>query len=215
MILGNKIEYIPTAVQKAGRGAGIVRQCPQYSGEFHYWIDAETSKNIVRHYKKVDEINKQKGTNSILQARTRAEANLPPPIRHNHSVDLSTFRVLKGSSPENTLGLVKDIVRNIFHQTFRSPQKAENSNFYTTSMNRTSEIAVLTDAVKKVPGAYGTNAGQKTYRRFLPCYKDLSNESSLHIVIPLIDPSYTQEMKDRLDREYSQYFVQVPQEGDF
>lgn len=215
MIMGNKIEHIPTAVQKAGRGAGIIRQCPQYPGEFNYWIDKETSSHILRHYKKVDTVNELRGSNSILQAVSHANALLPE-INHNHSVNLSIFRVIRGSTPKETLQIVKNIVEKIFNQTFRAPQKSrEFPTFLATSLNNKSEKVDLLEAIKKVPGAWGSNNGIKTYRRFMASYKDLNDDLSLHCVIPLIDPAYTEEMKNILEEDYQQYFVTIPQEGNF
>ncbi len=77
MILGNKIDDIAVAVQKAGRGAGIIRQCPQYPGQFTYWIDEVTAKNIEHHYKKVDAINELDGANTMQQAIERAKEIVP------------------------------------------------------------------------------------------------------------------------------------------
>ena len=216
MIMGNKIEHIPTAVQKAGRGAGIIRQCPQFPREFHYWIDNETSSHINRHYQKVDKVNELRGTNSILQAVTHAEA-LIPIVRRNHDIDPNTFRVIKGSNSDETLQITKDIIKDIFGESFRKPQITEG--FYKTSLNNTSTVVSLFDAVKKVPGAYGTNIANgertRTYRRFLPSYKNIDDPNTLHCVIPLIDPSYTQEQKDRLNAEFAGYIVTIPQEGDY
>lgn len=100
--MGNKIEHIPTAVQKAGRGAGIIRQCPQYSGQFHYWIDSFTSSFIEHHYKMVDKANELKGTNSLIQAVSHAKslvhrvpASAPKEWEHN-----SWLFNLEGQTPE-------------------------------------------------------------------------------------------------------------------
>ena len=212
MCMGNKIEHIPTSVQKAGRGAGIIRQCPQYPGEFHYWLEDSTSRNIERHYKKVDAVNSLKGTNSMLQAITRAEASIPE-VRHNHNVDESLFRVLRGSTAAETLRLMKRIITEIFKESFRKPQRDNASGKYKTSLNNESHVVELLEGVKKVPGAYGTNHGSKTFRRYLPCYRDMSDENSLCCVIPLIDPAYTTEMKGRLDLLFSSNFVSVPKDG--
>jgi hypothetical protein len=69
IILG-RIEDKNTAVQKAGRLAGIIRQCPQYYGKCTYWTDERTQLDILRHNKIVDEANKITGC-SALQAVTR------------------------------------------------------------------------------------------------------------------------------------------------
>ena len=217
-ILGGKIEDLATAVQKAGRGAGIIAQCIQYSGEFHYWLEEETSKMIERHYKKVDTANKQPGANTILQSVTRANEiileNEPPEIIRNHNVDPNTYTVVRGNAPGHTLNIVKDIVNNIFKQNYRTPTiKEEDAGFYPTSLNDTRSVAKLIDAVKKVPGAYGTNHGEKTYRRFYPCYSNFADNSSLYCVIPLIDPSYSEEMKVLVREKYSHFIYDVPQVG--
>jgi len=211
MCMGNKIEHIPTAVQKAGRGAGIIRQCLQYPGVFHYWVDDSTSRNIERHYKKVDVVNVLKGANSMIQALARAEASVPV-VQHNHDVDVNLFRVLRGVNNTETLNIMKRIITEIFHESFRTPQR-DASGKYKTSLNNESHVVELLEAVKKVPGSYGTNRGSKTYRRFLPCYRDMGDDNSLCCVIPLIDPVYTDDMKQKLDTEFQSKFVSVPRYG--
>ncbi len=213
MILGNKIEDNATAVQKAGRGAGIIRQCPQYAGEFTYWVDEETAHKIERHYKKVDVVNELVGSNTMQQAFEQAEEAVPL-IRKNHSVDLSTFRVIRAATDEETLAITKRIVTELFAESYRKPRVDEVSGKYKTSLNAISEVAGLLDAIKKVPGSYGSHTGsdgkEKVYRRFLPSY----HADKLCCVIPLIDPAYTQDMKQRLDTVFGEYFMEVPQIGD-
>lgn len=214
MIMGNRIEHIPTAVQKVGRGAGIIIQCPQWSGEFHYWIDSETARHVEHHYKKVEKVAELSGTNTMLQAVTHA-CVLVPLVRHNHDVDKTLFRVVHGTTPEHTLEIVRDIITKVFgKEPPRRPQRDDASGLFKTSLNQKSEVVKLLDAIKKVPGAYGTNNGIKTYRRFYPAYSNIPNANSLHCVIPLIDPSYTDAMKVRIDTEYREYLKEVPQEGD-
>jgi hypothetical protein len=226
MIMGNKIEHIPTAVQKAGRGAGIIRQCPEYPGEFTYWVDAETATAIEHHYKKVDKVNSLPGTYSVLDAVLKAKTLLPMKKRV-HEVDPETYRVIKGNSPTHTLELTKKILTNILGCTFSKPRRTDISDkherehggtFYQTSLNSGSEIASLIKAVKKVPTAWGTNKGGKTYRRFYPCYEKDTDHTTLHCVIPLIDEEYTSVMKSaikaRIDSEFGDYLVDVPQEID-
>lgn len=210
MIMGNRILDRSQATQKAGRGAGIIRQCPQYPGKFTYWIDDDTARMVEHQYKKVEKLNEISGTNTIQQAVQQAEA-LVPLVRRNHSVDPSLYRVIYSPMPRETMDITKRIVEGIFGQTFRTPMRDESTGKFKTSLNSESEVAALFDAVKKVPGSYGTNKGTLTYRRFLPSYKD----NILYVVIPLIDPAYTEEQKARLDTEFSEYIVEVPQEGQF
>jgi len=44
-------------------------------------------------------------------------------------------------------------------------------------------VVSLRDAVKKVPTAYGTNKGVKTYRTCYPCYVDTAQKTSLRFVV--------------------------------
>jgi len=71
------IEDKDTAVQKAGRLAGIIAQCPQYPGSLTWWTSESTGNQIDRHCRIVDSANEQMGVNTVLQAFTRAKAATP------------------------------------------------------------------------------------------------------------------------------------------
>jgi hypothetical protein len=220
MIMGNKIVHIPTAVQKAGRLAGIIRQCPQYPGEIHYWIDEITSEHIMCHYQKVDAVHILPGSSSMIQAITHASAIIPPIQQQNHNVDENTFRVVRGANNSETMEITKKIIMKVFKKTFRLPHREPESGKYKTSLNDRSDVATLLEAVKGVPGTYGTNSGVTTYRRYLACYKDLSDPNSLCCVIPLLDPKYKMvnpvENKTTiqiLDDKFEDKFIQVPKRG--
>ena len=71
------VEIKETAVQKAGRLAGIVAQCPQYPLNLTWWTDTETAMVAKRHYEIVDATNKQGGCNTIVQALERAKIAVP------------------------------------------------------------------------------------------------------------------------------------------
>lgn len=68
-----RIENRASAVQKAGRGAGIIAQCDQYIGSVTYWTDQATANAIITHNKRVDHVNKQYGCNTMLQSMTKAK----------------------------------------------------------------------------------------------------------------------------------------------
>jgi len=78
VILGH-IDDTSKAVQKAGRGAGIIGHSPQYHGAVDYWTDAATAELIKRHNTIVDATNEEQGSNSVLQAKRHAEARNPAP----------------------------------------------------------------------------------------------------------------------------------------
>ncbi len=210
LILGNRIDDLASAVQKVGRGAGIIAQCPQYPGSFTYWLEQENADDIITHYRKVDKVNRLQGANSMLQAVERAKGEIPV-IRRNHNVDPNTYRVVKGTTPAETLEIMKNIITKVFGGRFRTPK--EQGGYYITSLNTKTEKVSLLNAVSKVPTAYGTNEGTKTYRNFYPCYSKMEDPASLYCVIPLIDPSYTERQKTMLDADYNQYFHLVPKEG--
>jgi hypothetical protein len=79
MILG-RIDEKDTAVQKAGRLAGKVAQCPQYPGTLTWWTDEKTAHNILYHNNVVDEANTKCGY-SALQALTCAKSTVPIPVK--------------------------------------------------------------------------------------------------------------------------------------
>jgi hypothetical protein len=78
LILG-QVEDKNTAVQKAGRLAGIIKQCPQYPGQLHYWTNERTARLVVHHNQVVDAANALPGAYSTLQAMTRAREQVPEP----------------------------------------------------------------------------------------------------------------------------------------
>jgi hypothetical protein len=86
MILG-KIEDANTAVQKAGRLAGIIGQCAQYYGKCTYWTDERTQRDILRHNRIVDEANKLCGC-TVLQAVTRGTVKVDEILPIQEPVDI-------------------------------------------------------------------------------------------------------------------------------
>ena len=82
MILG-RVDDKDTAVQKAGRLAGVVAQCPQFPGTLTWWTDEKTKQSVTRHNSVVDQANTKRGC-SALQAMTRAEAAVPARDNAHH-----------------------------------------------------------------------------------------------------------------------------------
>jgi len=204
-ILG-RIEDKNTAVQKAGRLAGIIANSPQYPGSIHYWTDEHTENLIRRHNTIVDISNTISGC-SVLQAVKHAE-NKTPVVKVNHSVDLNTFLVYKDEE------IVRKVCDELGYQyrSVKPSTEGENAGFRETSLNTTTTKVSLLDAIKKVPTAYGTNKGVVTYRTCYPCYKDINDIGSLHFVVivrPDTDPTKLQKVKT------SYPSVIIPQEGTY
>ncbi len=77
----SKIENKASAVQKAGRGAGIIADCPQYCGSVTYWTDAKTAELVCQHNKIVDITNDLSGL-SASQAYKHA-TEITPSVKKN------------------------------------------------------------------------------------------------------------------------------------
>jgi hypothetical protein len=86
-ILGH-VHRQETAVQKAGRCAGIIAQSPNYCGHVHYWTDSKTAELVLMHNKKVDQMNGLAGAFTARQADARARSQMvqprAPPVRNYH-----------------------------------------------------------------------------------------------------------------------------------
>ena len=217
-ILG-RIEDKDTAVQKAGRLAGIIGGSPQYPGETHYWTDEYTENLIRRHNTIVDNSNGLSDGCSILQAVMEAEKMTPAEII-NHRVDMETFLVY---TDEET---VRKVCATL-HYEYRSTKPSTtgpNIGFRETSLNTKKNKVTLLDAIKKVPTAYGSNNNVTTWRVCYPCYKDIDDKESLHFVI-IIRPdviitgeknSHSEQQRQIVAEIRKQYpDIIIPQEGAF
>ena len=205
VILG-RIEDKNTAVQKAGRLAGIIGNSPQYPGTTHYWTDDHTEQLIRRHNTIVDKSNTNTGC-SVLQAVKHAE-NTTPIIKANHRVNLESFLIYTN---EQIVRKVCEIL-DYQYRSVKPSTEGENIGFRETSLNTGTTKVSLLDAIKKVPTAYGTNKGIVTYRTCYPCYKDINDINSLHFVIiirPGTDNSKIQIVKEKYPS------IVIPQEGEY
>jgi hypothetical protein len=92
MILG-RIEDTSTAVQKAGRLAGIIAQCPQYNGKLYFWTDNYTSIRIRIHNEKVDITNTLSGCSAIQSINHANDMmpNIPTPLP-DHVIHYELFK---------------------------------------------------------------------------------------------------------------------------
>ena len=94
-ILGS-IKDAATAVQKAGRLAGIIAHSPQYSGNIHYWCDMETEQLVRTHNKMVDYMNENKG-GSVIDAFTTAKERAEDELKLKYKKNTSTCKPKKDS----------------------------------------------------------------------------------------------------------------------
>lgn len=115
------------------------------------------------------------------------------PDMKDKEVDINLYRVYS----------VEEIVRNVckllgYHFV---PAKENNEGFKETSLNNKTHVVSLRDAVKKVPTAYGTNNGVRTYRTYYPCYIDTADKSSLRFVV-IIRPGTDGVKLEECDKKY-------------
>jgi len=82
------------------------------------------------------------------------------------------------------------------------PVKNNSDGFKETSLNRKKDIVSLKDAISKVPSAYGTNNGIKTWRTCYPCYVDVTNNETLRFVVIIRPETHINKVKNEVDTLY-------------
>jgi len=115
------------------------------------------------------------------------------PIVPDEKIDINLYRIYDD----------EDIVRSVckilgYHYV---STKDNTDGFKETSLNNKTSVVSLQDAVKKVPTAYGTNNGVKTYRTYYPCYVDTSNNTTLRFVVILRPGTDVVKIKE-CDKKY-------------
>ena len=205
LILG-RIEDKDTAVQKAGRLAGIIGNSPQYPGETHYWTDEYTEQSIRRHNIIVDKSNFNTGC-SVLQAVEHAK-NITPVIKVNHRVDSKLFRVY--DSEESMRNVIKELG---FTTKIAKP---DEEGFIKASLFTESGRLDLLKVIKAVPTGITSGGGKdgvKISRSVWACYKDTNNNSTLRFVVLLPPDKVSEEKIKAIDSKYPS--IIIPQEGEY
>jgi hypothetical protein len=109
-------------------------------------------------------------------------------------VDTKLYRIY---SDEN---VVRNVCKTLLYHYVSTKDNADG--FKETSLNATHAVASLRDAVKKVPTAYGTNNGIKTYRTYYPCYVNTTDNTSLRFVV-IIRPGTDETKLAICDAKYA------------
>jgi len=107
------------------------------------------------------------------------------PVVKDEEVDTNLYRIYSDEE------VVRSVCRILGYDYVSTKENIDG--FKETSLNKKRSVVSLLDAVKKVPTAYGTNKGIKTYRTYYPSYVDTTNKSSLQFVV-IIRPG-TDKMK--------------------
>jgi hypothetical protein len=171
--------------KKRGPGSPHVFTNVELIKQYIAWIDAKGDFSKVKEYTSA-QLSVKNGRITKSRKTFAHESNValgkePETTIENHDVDLDTFLVY---TDEN---IVKDVCRLLGYNYMSVSPKTTgpNKGFRETSLNAAATKVSLIDAIKKVPGAYGTNKGLVTWRTCLPCYKDINDSTSLHFVVIL------------------------------
>ena len=97
------------------------------------------------------------------------------PVVKDEEVDINLYRIYSDE------GVVRNVCKLLGYHYVST--KDNTDGFKETSLNNKTSVVSLRDAVKKVPTAYGTNNGVKTYRTYYPCYVNTTDKTSLRFVV--------------------------------
>jgi hypothetical protein len=197
MILG-RIENVSRAVQKAGRLCGIIGDSPQYTGSIHFWTDKYTSDKIIEHNRMVDAANQ-------LEYVPIAEAVSEGTVNTHENYTTEDFLVYDCWETVKTV-----CSKDYFGYKIRKSTATDGRGFLVTSLNTKCKAVSLLDAIAHVPTAYGTNEGEKTYRTYFPCYKNLDDKDTLHFVVVLRSTTSSTTI-DQVKAEFPP--IQIPRFG--
>lgn len=118
---------------------------------------------------------------------------------NENNVDKDTYRIYDNED------IVKKVC-SILRYTYRTT-KNNSQGFKETSLNRKKEVVSLTDAISKVPTAYGYNNGEKTWRTYYPCYVDVTNNETLRFVVIIRPETDINKVKNEIDNVYLSYQI--------
>lgn len=215
LVLGT-VKIKETAVQKAGRLAGIIGQCPQYPMRgLTWWTDDETAHEVTRHYKTVDETNRQSGGRSIQDANDIAKveiANASPMPNRTPTVSKGDDRIKY--CIVNCGKIAMELHEGLYGAKFRKT-KPVNGFYYTTTPEQKQHARVMTvsEVIATIPRTGGAKATEhkahRGARRLMLCYDDPSNADSLRYVIivhpDVIERAIELKRNDRLHTVLTQH----------
>jgi len=115
-------------------------------------------------------------------------------VMKDEEVDINLYRIY---ADEDVVRAVSKMLGYYYVST-----KDNADGFKETSLNNKTSVVSLRDAVKKVPTAYGTNNGVKTYRTYYPCYVDTTDTTSLRFVV-IIRPGTDESKVAECDAKFT------------
>jgi hypothetical protein len=195
MILG-RITEKDTAVQKAGRLAGIIASCPQYSGQIHYWTDESTARAIREHNEKVDFANRQPGC-SALQATERAKAEIARIAAARPPIEVKTFRLYP------TEAALKDALKDA-HPSYAFRKRSYDQTrpeFLSAACGGPAAITSLEHAASNVHNLTGGKGKSLTATKWIPVYRDTDNASTLLYML-ILPEGIAEDARNALDAKH-------------
>ena len=187
MILGH-IEDKSSASQKSGRLAGIISQCPQYTGVLTFWTDKQTSELILHHNAMVDKSNSLTGY-SASQSVNHAREMVPlPALARDVEKEEPIIQIFKSQSEarifyNNTLKSIleeKDKKKNpdTKPKQLRGPNtKIPDERGFYKSIIRGKEDIYSCEEMYKERRCNTTDNGAGYALR--PCYRDVNDKTTL------------------------------------
>jgi hypothetical protein len=115
------------------------------------------------------------------------------PIVPDEKVDINLYRIYDDED------IVKSVCKILGYHYVSTKDNIDG--FKETSLNNKTSVVSLQDAIKKVPTAYGTNDGVKTYRTYYPCYVNTSNKATLRFVV-ILRPGTEAIKIEECDKKY-------------
>lgn len=174
LILG-QIDDVSSAVQKAGRLAGVIAHCPQYSGESTYWTTRSTSELVVNKNNLNDRANALPST-SIFNALVSAEESN---VRSSSS-SCATIPIRYSISPKKLKALKKGTRSVIEKKSVELAQELE-------AFSEVSAVFCSETQLKSIKSAYRR---QIPYAIHVPsmlkkknCYQVLVDTENLYMYI--------------------------------
>lgn len=116
------------------------------------------------------------------------------PVVKDDEVDINLYRIYANEE------VVRVVCKMLGYHYVSTKDNADG--FKETSLNNKTSVVSLRDAVKKVPTAYGTNNGVKTYRTYYPCYVDTTDNTSLRFVV-IIRPGTDESKVKECDAKFT------------
>jgi hypothetical protein len=176
------------ASQSAGRLKGNIKWWANYKPPMVFTTDkfdaiATEWEAVSRRLAELAHERKVAGETTVMtnsEFKTMVDESDDLPTQNNSVINPDSYRKY------TDLQQVKDAAEIMGYHPTRI--RVNKEGFYETSLNAKKRVVSVKEAINKVPTAYGTNNGVKTWRVLIPCYEDTKDKSTLRFIL-VIRPS--------------------------